>query len=183
MACLSAYRAVSGTKVILQLGHLVDKVNYISIVDKVNYYLGKNNMSLRDTIFGLAQVYRGHIKEAVHANELGLNGMHVRCLHAIASHPDCTANDIVQRMDKDKAQIARLIKDMLDKGWIVKQASDHDKRSQILSLSVSGEQLQQHISRLEKEIEANLLCSLSAQEIAEFHRIGGKMLARLKSKP
>ena len=81
-------------------------------------------MNLRETIFALAQSYRVHIKEAVNANELGLNGMHVRCLHAIANCPQCTANAIVNQLGKDKAQIARLIKDMLDKGWLEKHSSE-----------------------------------------------------------
>lgn len=136
-------------------------------------------MTLRDCIFALSQAYRGHIKGAVNANELGLNGMHVRCLHVIAYQSQCTANTIVQSIGKDKAQIARLIKDMIDKGWVEKQASEEDKRSQILSLSNAGKQLQQQIGELEKEIEGSLLDGLSRQDIADFHRISKKMLANL----
>ncbi|MDP5029824.1 MAG: MarR family transcriptional regulator [Paraglaciecola sp.] len=136
-------------------------------------------MGLRETIFGLAQIYRGHIKTAVNANELGLNGMHVRCLHIIANQSHCTANALVQLLGKDKAQIARLVKDMIEKGWLVKQASPSDKRSQILTLSGSGLALLQKISQLEKEIEASLLAGLSSQDVADFKRIAGLMLNNL----
>ena len=139
-------------------------------------------MTLREYILSLSQFYRVNIRAAVNANELGLNGMHVRCLHIIATTQTCTANYIVQSMGRDKAQIARLVKEMLDKGWLEKQVDEQDKRSQILTLSASGEQLQQKISRLENEIENTILTGLSSQDVADFQRIAGQMLDNLTNK-
>lgn len=137
-------------------------------------------MTLREYILSLSQHYRINIRTALNANELGLNGMHVRCFDVIANTSDCTANYIVKNMGRDKAQIARLVKEMIDKGWIEKQVSREDKRSQILSLTASGRQLQQRISLLEQEIESTLLKGLSAQDVSDFHRIAAKMLANLR---
>lgn len=77
-------------------------------------------MTLRDYIFSLSQFYRVNIRTAVDASELGLNGMHVRCLHVIANTPVCSASCIVKNMGRDKAQIARLVKEMIAKGWLEK---------------------------------------------------------------
>jgi hypothetical protein len=55
-------------------------------------------MTLREYILSLSQFYRVNIRAAVNASELGLNGMHVRCLHVIATTPACTANCIVKNM-------------------------------------------------------------------------------------
>jgi DNA-binding MarR family transcriptional regulator len=137
-------------------------------------------MIMREYILSLSQHYRLNIRTAVNANELGLNGMHVRCLHVIANTPECTANYIVRSMGRDKAQIARLVKEMIGKGWIKKQASREDKRSQILSLTASGRQLQQKISLLEQDLESTILNGLSAQDVKDFHRIAGKMLTNLR---
>ena len=70
------------------------------------------NSSLANTLFALMQNYRVTIREAINAGELGLNAMHVRCLHIIAATPQCTANDIVNQTQRDKAQIARLVKEL-----------------------------------------------------------------------
>jgi DNA-binding MarR family transcriptional regulator len=137
-------------------------------------------MTMREYILSLSQHYRLNIRTAVNANELGLNGMHVRCLHVIANTPECTANYIVRSMGRDKAQIARLVKEMIGKGWIKKQASREDKRSQILSSTASGRQLQQKISLLEQDLESTILNGLSAQDVKDFHRIAGKMLTNLR---
>lgn len=137
-------------------------------------------MTLREYILSLSQYYRINIRAAVNANELGLNAMHVQCLHAIANTPDCTANCIVKNMGRDKAQIARLVKEMIAKGWLEKQPSREDKRSLILTLSASGFQLQQKISLLETDLEKTILSGLSEQEIKDFQRIAGKMLSNLR---
>jgi DNA-binding MarR family transcriptional regulator len=137
-------------------------------------------MTLREYIFNLSQFYRVNIRAAVNASELGLNGMHVRCLHFIAQNNECTANCIVKRMGRDKAQIARLIKEMLDKGWLVKHVSEQDKRSQILTLSASGQQLQQKINQLERELEKTIVSGLSSQDVFNFKRITEIMLNNLK---
>jgi MarR family multiple antibiotic resistance transcriptional regulator len=68
---------------------------------------------------------------------------------------------------------------MIAKGWLEKRVSSEDKRSQILSLSASGSQLQQKISLLEKSIESTILTGLSEQDVADFQRIAGKMLDNL----
>jgi len=136
-------------------------------------------MTPSECILNLSQYYRLNIRAAVNANELGLNGMHVRCLRVIASTPACTANCIVKNMGRDKAQIARLVKDMIAKGWVEKQASSEDKRSHILTLSDSGQKLQQKISVIEKDIEKTILKGLSEEEVAEFQRIAAKMLDNL----
>ena len=61
------------------------------------FFINKGNyMKLREYILSLSQFYRVNIRTAVNASELGLNGMHVRCLHVIANTPDCTANCIVK---------------------------------------------------------------------------------------
>ncbi|WP_075187030.1 MarR family winged helix-turn-helix transcriptional regulator [Teredinibacter haidensis] len=139
-------------------------------------------MTLREYILSLSQFYRVEIRAAVNASELGLNGMHVRCLHVIANTQECTANCIVKNMGRDKAQIARLVKEMIGKGWLEKQACSQDKRSQILTLSESGSQLQDKINLLEHELERTILAGLSPQDEADFQRIAQRMLANLSHK-
>ena len=64
------------------------------------------NTPLSNTLFELMQNYRVTIREAINAGELGINAMHVRCIHIIANVNNCTANDIVTKTQRDKAQIA-----------------------------------------------------------------------------
>ena len=88
---------------------LVDKINYSNLIDIVNHLVITMKSSLPNTLFMLMQSYRVTTRDAINANDLGLNAMHVRCLHIIAATSQCTANDIVTQTQRDKAQIARLI--------------------------------------------------------------------------
>ena len=91
---------------------LVDKINYNKLIDFVNYIESSMNTPLSNTLFELMQNYRVTIREAINAGELGINAMHVRCIHIIANVNNCTANDIVTKTQRDKAQIARLVKEL-----------------------------------------------------------------------
>lgn len=50
----------------------------------------------------------------------------------------CTAQTLVQLLQRDKAQITRLLNDMEKQGLIAREPNPHDRRSQLLVLSAKG---------------------------------------------
>ncbi|GAC03419.1 hypothetical protein GAGA_0554 [Paraglaciecola agarilytica NO2] len=86
----------------------------------------------------------------------------MRCLFLIASTPDCTATIIVKKMDRDIVQVACLIQEILEKGWIENQGERGDKDNQVLILSKSGSLIQQQINTLEQNLENLILSGLYA---------------------
>ncbi|MGR5145321.1 MarR family winged helix-turn-helix transcriptional regulator [Photobacterium alginatilyticum] len=134
-----------------------------------------------ETIFSLTRSYRGAIKKAINANELGLNGMIVRCLHIIQDSPQCTANTIVTRMGRDKAQIARLVKEMIASDLISKHPNPEDKRSQLLALSLQGKSLMEQIQVAETEIDKQMRVGLTDEEVETFQRVASAMANNLRN--
>lgn len=124
--------------------------------------------SLSSALFTLAQSYRVTVRNAINANELGLNALHVRCLHIIAETNHCTANHIVAKTGRDKAQIARLIKELLKLALITKCADENDKRCLILSLTEQGSALFSRLEVAEQEVDKTLCQGLTEQQISEF---------------
>lgn len=137
------------------------------------------NDNISSMIPQLFETYRIALRHALNANQLGLNAMYVKCVILISKTPNCTANDISTLLNRDKAQIARLIKEMTAKGWISKQPSQEDKRSFILTLTDSGSMLNQQIKQAEKDVAAQILVGLSEQDIATFTRISGQIIGNL----
>ncbi|MFT6924875.1 MAG: DNA-binding MarR family transcriptional regulator [Psychromonas sp.] len=129
------------------------------------------NDTIPDTVLSLSLAYRLAMRSALKANEIGLNLMHVKCLSFIKKHESCTANDIVNYFVKDKAQIARLIKEMIDKNWLKKIANPKDKRSQLLSLTEEGKLLGELISQTQNDVHQKMQENLTAQELQEFERV------------
>ncbi|MEL0659933.1 MarR family transcriptional regulator [Psychromonas arctica] len=130
---------------------------------------------IANTLFTLMQSYRVTIRKAINANELGLNAMHVRCLHIIAGNKGCTANDIVNQTQRDKAQIARLVKELIGLNLIDKRASEEDKRSYILSFTVQGNELFNKLLNAEQQVNELMCQNLTPQQIQAFSNVASIM--------
>ncbi len=126
---------------------------------------------IANTLFTLMQNYRVTIRKAINANELGLNAMHVRCLHIIADTKSCTANDIVNQTQRDKAQIARLVKELISLDLINKRGCEEDKRSYILSFTVQGDELFNKLLSAEQQVNELMCQNLTPQQIQAFSNV------------
>ncbi len=71
---------------------------------------------------------------------------------------------LVESMNKDKAQIARIVARLLRQNLIIKQDNPNDKRSVLLNLSSKGEKLLQRLDQLELEIITDMMVGFSDEE-------------------
>lgn len=136
--------------------------------------------SILDVLWQLAFHVKIRCKRAVQQYGLDLNGMHVRTLRLLQSHPGCTAIQLCEISGRDKAQITRLLKDLEARGLIRRQPHPHDRRSQTLSLTSSAEALMARIRAAENEVEEQYVTGLSEQELQAFRVTARKMLANLR---
>lgn len=141
-----------------------------------------SNHFISETVFSIAQHYKVAMRSTLKANEIGLNAMHVKCLTFINRSEMCTANDIVVFLARDKAQIARLIKEMIEKNWLVKVANPEDKRSQLLSLTEAGKALASLISKTQSHVDKKMQENLSSEELSEFIRVANVISNNLKQR-
>ncbi|CAH0536385.1 MarR family winged helix-turn-helix transcriptional regulator [Vibrio marisflavi] len=139
-----------------------------------------NSSPLSDSIFEIVHSYKVAMRRALKAKELGLNKMYVKCLSFIHASENCTANDIVSHFGRDKAQIARLIKDMIENGWLTKSPDPNDKRSQLLVLTTEGQELAIRVLDAQSALQTKMQHNLTDEEIALFKKIAGKVSENLK---
>ncbi|MGB5444986.1 MAG: MarR family transcriptional regulator [Psychromonas sp.] len=140
-----------------------------------------HNESISNTIFSLVHSFKLTMRSELKANELGLNAMYVKCLTYIKRAETCTANDIVNHFARDKAQIARVIKEMIDKQWVQKSANPEDKRSQLLSLTENGNELAELIFATQNKVHNKMRENLNHEELKEFERVTKIMVANLNT--
>ena len=126
---------------------------------------------LIEHIFAISERNRLTVRGAINASELGIGAMHVRSLKIIAETPDCTANHIVIKLVRDKAQVARLVKELLNIELIDKNAHPEDKRSQILTLNAQGKKLMKQLQHAQEKIQRQMLQGLSAEQQQQFEDI------------
>jgi DNA-binding MarR family transcriptional regulator len=127
-----------------------------------------SNTEVLDRIHALMHAQGRHIQLAVSAEGNGLGPMEVRCLRHIAHHEGATQSDLVLQSGRDKAQIARLVKGLIERGLVESQPHPVDRRSQVLSATAEGLALQRKMQAHRVRFETQLLAGFSASEIASL---------------
>lgn len=135
--------------------------------------------SLSDALQKVSHAYRSAMAQAVREADLPLPITHIRVLKGVCHLPDCTAQRIAQRMRRDKAQITRVLNELLASGLINKRNNPSDRRSQLLEPSTAGSAMMQRIKQLEQQTLARMTCDLNSDEVALFIRLARRMSENL----
>lgn len=121
-----------------------------------------------DAMHDLLHVYKAHMVRtmaSVHP-ELTLN--EVRALMFIGRHPGATQKELVAHSGADKAQVARMVGLLQDKGWLESAPNAEDKRSRCLSLSDQGHALHQALREARRGVAATLLQGCDSAKQAQL---------------
>lgn len=132
--------------------------------------------SLSDTLHRLMHAYKRQLRAGIHQHQISLPITHIRALKGIGRLPESTARSIAQRMNKDKAQITRVLNELMQYKLIEKADNPNDRRSQFLVPTAAGRQMLSKIDLLEEQAAANMTRNLSADELEAFVRIAGNMI-------
>lgn len=118
------------------------------------------NTEVLDRLHTLMHSLRRHLQEAMRHDGEGLGPMEARCLGYFMRHDGATQSDLVQYSGRDKAQIARIVKVLHERGLLQSCQDPDDGRSQRVSVTVDGQALQRkmqlHRVRFEKAMTAGL---------------------------
>ena len=120
--------------------------------------------ALLDRMHSLMHELKHHMHEAMSAEGNGLGMMEARCLHYFAHHRDATQSDLVQHSGRDKAQIARIVKSLIERGLLLGRPNPADRRSQVMSVSANGEALQRKMAGHRAAFEERLMKGFSRAE-------------------
>lgn len=92
-----------------------------------------------EALMGLFNGIKHALRDALPAEDTAtLAPMHLRLLSLCQRHPGSTQQALAQRTGRDKGQIARLAKDLLDAGLLVREPDPQDRRSHRLNLTAAG---------------------------------------------
>lgn len=131
--------------------------------------------SLGETLHRLVHAYKKQLRADIAAQQIELPVTHIRALKGICRHPESTAQSIALRMQRDKAQITRVLNELQQGGYILKVDNPKDGRSQLLRPTAQGEQLMTQIIAAEKATVAHMTQALDQDEIAVFIRIANQI--------
>lgn len=125
-----------------------------------------NNLSVAGEVFesihSLMHLYRAQQYRALRDGPYNLTHMENKVLSFYARQPGATLSDLVLHSRRDKAQVARLIKGLRDKGLLEGEADDRDRRSVRLRLTEAAQAV-----HLALEEQARYLNTLAVDGFSE----------------
>jgi DNA-binding MarR family transcriptional regulator len=114
---------------------------------------GGPNASLRwDIIELLFFAYRDFVGDADHVLEaFGFGRAHHRVIHFVHRYPGLKVADLLEVLRITKQSLGRVLKQLLDEGYIVQKAGDNDRRQRLLFATAKGEALVARLAGLQTD--------------------------------
>lgn len=124
-----------------------------------------------ETIHTLMHLFRGRQFRALRDGPSAVTHMEAKALGFFARHPGATPSELVAKSGRDKAQIARLIAGLKERGLLLAETDPDDRRVQRLRLSpesaaaqeavrVQGDKLAQAAMQGLSKVECDQLLAL-----------------------
>ncbi len=109
--------------------------------------------SLRwDVIELLFFAYRDFVGDADHELEaFGFGRAHHRVMHFVYRYPGLKVADLLDVLRITKQSLGRVLKQLLDEGYIVQKAGNNDRRQRLLFATAKGEALVAKLAGLQTE--------------------------------
>lgn len=132
-----------------------------------------------DLLHGVMTRLKFRLHEAMRDAPDALAPMEARCLNFFVRRPGSTQRDLVQHAGRDKAQIARLVKLLQERGLLEGEPDPADKRVLRLHPTEAGRALQRRLQPLRQRFEADALADFSAAERTQLRALLGRMCANV----
>lgn len=124
-----------------------------------------------ELLHDLLHLFRARLLESLEAVQPGLTFNEFRILMHTGRHPGITQKELVEHSHTDKAQMARMLAQLQDRGWLERSASEADKRVRCLQLSTQGQQLFDSLRARREQIAQELLQDFPAAEQAQLRAL------------
>ncbi len=116
-----------------------------------------------DSMHELMRMFRQRLRKALVNVHPELTFNETRVLMRTGRVPGLTQRELVEHSHADKAQMARILAQLEQRGWLTRSASENDRRVRCLRLSAEGERIFAQVRQLQERIAAELLSDCSAE--------------------
>ncbi|MTI19034.1 MarR family transcriptional regulator [Rhodobacteraceae bacterium RKSG542] len=104
-------------------------------------------------------------------NEIGYGRAHHRVLHFVHRNPGMTVSDLLEILRITKQSLGRVLKQLVDDGYILQEPGPLDRRQRLLYTSDKGRELSEQLSQLQTRRINNTISKMapgSDEKVREF---------------
>ncbi|MEL6401427.1 MAG: MarR family transcriptional regulator [Cyanobacteria bacterium J06626_4] len=121
-----------------------------------------------ESMFRLVRSFKSCLAAELEAEGLSVAPTHMKILKMIAPMEECTAQRIAQAVHRDKAQVNRVIQELVAQEMIERKPNPADKRSQLLQLSDKGEVALQAMNAVETRVLSRMTHGIEIENQQTF---------------
>ena len=152
-----------------------------NVVDEVNQNPPSPALEVLERVHAIMHLYRSAQQRSLRAGPHDLAHMEIKVLGFFARRPGATQSDLAAHSGRDKAQLARLIRGLRDRGLLDATADEADKRSTRLSLSETGKAMFAALHRHDGALAETALEGMSEAERATLLDLLERVRANLEA--
>jgi DNA-binding MarR family transcriptional regulator len=120
--------------------------------------LGEPYFDLIELLFFAYRDFVGDADEVLAT--LGFGRAHHRVLHFVNRNPGMKVADLLDVLKITKQSLGRVLKQLIDEGYVLQKEGAHDRRQRLLYVTPSGEALAMKLAALQTERVAGVLAEL-----------------------
>lgn len=132
-----------------------------------------------DAIHGLMHLYRARQYRVLRDGPHELTHLEGKVLGFFGRHPGAMAGDLAAHSGRDKAQIARLLAGLKDRGLLRAEVDADDRRKTRLHLSDTGRELLRSTQRSLRQVAQRSMEGFGADEAAQLLALLQRLRANL----
>jgi DNA-binding MarR family transcriptional regulator len=153
------------------------------LVDQVNQGDARPVDDVLETMHAIMHLYRSAQQRSLRDGPNDLAHMEVKALGFFARHPGATQSDLVAYSGRDKAQVARQIRALRERGLLDVQADQLDRRSSHLSLSAEGKAVHAALHRNDGRLKDLALSGFMDEEKGALVELLARVRVNLQAMP
>lgn len=151
------------------------------LVDEVNQDGVPVAGEVLERIHSIMHLYRSGQQRSLRTGPHDLAHMEIKVLGFFARRPGATQSDLAAHSGRDKAQLARLIRGLRERGLLAAVADELDRRSVRLSLSEEGRTMYAALHAHDGVLAEAALAGVSEQDRQLLLRLLDKVRTNLES--
>lgn len=152
-----------------------------NVVDEVNQNPPSPALEVLERVHAVMHLYRSAQQRSLRAGPHDLAHMEIKVLGFFARRPGATQSDLAAHSGRDKAQLARLIRGLRDRGLLDATADETDKRSTRLALSEAGKEMFAALHRHDGALAETALEGIAETERATLLDLLERVRANLEA--